>query len=183
MDKPSVWRLRKVRRCIKLIRRFIAVAEDDELSEKARAEQYDGFGDQLELALRSVGNEAMASLVGAFQHQTLATLQSGDDDDDEEMDDDAGDADSDPDDGDTSEENVSDDESVDRAGKNEKEFAEVQESGDGDDDDEDGSGDSTDEDEDDDDDDDDESSCFTKFEQLLVDYLQDYKFDLKAETE
>ena len=171
MVKPSIWRLRKVRRCIKLIRRFVDIAEDDDYDTKARADQYDAFGEQLTGALRRVGNEALASLNDAFQWQVTDVLRASD----EETNDDSVTATDEviehdhttvPDDSqsDAEDENVADENS-------DSTNASM-------DDDSDNSDTST-----SDDDEDDKYSRFVKFEQLLTTYLQDFKIDLKGECE
>ena len=162
-----------MQRCIKLIRRFVDISEDDEHDTKARAYQYDTFGEQLTSALRRVGNEALATLNDAFQWQVTEVLQTSD----EEMNDD-GTIDSDEviqhspasttDDSQSDAEEENDDDensdSTDTSMDNDSDTSNSSTSTS-------------------DDDEEDKRARFVKFEQLLVTYLQDFKIDLKGECE
>ena len=64
--KPNAWQRKKMRRCLRLVNKFIATAEDDELAADERARKYNSFCDDLVHALRSLGKESLAILVDAF---------------------------------------------------------------------------------------------------------------------
>ena len=161
MSYTSKSRKLRVRKCITLIRRFIAV---DDAEPHDRAMEYDAFGDTLAKSLRRNNNEPLAALVDAFMYQ-VTDVAEGNSEEDISMDDDQ-----------QLEEHVEDEETP-----SERTIAEDYTEGSA----ETSSDDTVDTDDEDDEteseEDEDDDDRFVTFENLLDGYLEDFRAELKEE--
>ena len=193
--KPNAWQRKKTRRCLRLIDKFLATAEDEELAPDERARKYYSFCDNLVQALRSLGKESLAVLVEAFywrvgevdaKQDSESNSEVGADLSDDKQDDFG---EKEEDDGEDLDEHAAGGTEVDDyrldvdydASDNKMESSE--EHDDSDDEDESSDNDSpddgsSDDDSDDEDEDDDDEDRFSKFERLVASYLDEYSDEL-----